>query len=238
MHTKIYTAPYWEELAKESGKKKKKKHYQALTDFMTPIVKAFCADTGFTVCERAMQCLGGYGYCKDYPIEQCMRDAKIMSLYEGTNGIQSIDLMGRKMRLQDGAAYKAFVKEINAFIEAQKDHEGLGAHVMALSAGLERVRRMADEMAVRSKTDPLQWASYTYPALLCFGELTMTWRLLDMAAIAWERSNKKGKKNEFFKGKVFQATFYADTTLPHTIARASVCTRDGREILDIPDGAF
>ena len=69
---------------------------------MTPILKAYCTDTGFRICETAMQCLGGYGYCRDYPIERYLRDAKIMSLYEGTNGIQSMDLMGRKMTIRDG----------------------------------------------------------------------------------------------------------------------------------------
>ena len=75
---------------------------------MTPIIKAYCSEMGFRVCETAVQCLGGYGYCREYPLEQYLRDAKIMSLYEGTNGIQAMDLMGRKMTIRDGACLKAF----------------------------------------------------------------------------------------------------------------------------------
>src|SRR4030043_396475 len=79
--------------ALESPDKAKKDHYMALVDFMTPIIKAYCSDMGFRVCETAMQCYGGYGFCRDYPIEQYLRDTKILSLYEGTNGIQALDLM-------------------------------------------------------------------------------------------------------------------------------------------------
>ncbi len=238
MRSMIYTAAFWADLASEGESEQARKHYQALTDFMTPIVKAYCSDSGFRVCETAMQCLGGYGFCKDYPIEQYLRDAKIMSLYEGTNGIQAIDLMGRKMRLNDGAMFSAFIQEMEAFIEVRRDHEGLGSHVGNLADAFGRVREMADEMSRRSQEDRLQWASYTYPALLCFGDLVMVWRLLDMACIAWERAGKKGRKNEFFRGKVAQATFFADYILPHTIARAGICLRNGREIVEIADSAF
>jgi hypothetical protein len=238
MRSMIYTAAFWADLASEAEDEQSRKHYQALTDFMTPIVKAYCSDSGFRVCETAMQCLGGYGFCKDYPIEQYLRDAKIMSLYEGTNGIQAIDLMGRKMRLNDGAMFAAFTNEIENFFKARRGHEGLGTCIENLETAFGRVRQMADEMGQRSKDDPLQWASYTYPALLCFGDIVMVWRLLDMACIAWERSQKKGRKNEFFRGKVAQATFFADFVLPHTTTRAGICLRSGREIVEISDAAF
>ncbi|MBS3756648.1 MAG: acyl-CoA dehydrogenase [Desulfobacterales bacterium] len=238
MRSMIYTAAFWAELAEEGTAEETRQHYQALTDFMTPIVKAYCSDTGFRVCETAMQCLGGYGYCRDYPIEQFLRDAKIMSLYEGTNGIQAIDLMGRKMRINDGAMFNAFCREIASFFEQNRDHEGLGKYVRDLENAYARVREMAEEMRGRNESDRLQWGSYSYPALLCFAEIVMVWRLLDMARIAYERAGKKGRKNDFFRGKVAQATFYADLTLPHTIERSKTCMREGREIVEIPDAAF
>ncbi|MFW6011557.1 MAG: acyl-CoA dehydrogenase [Desulfosalsimonas sp.] len=238
MRSMIYTSAFWADLAEEGREPETREHYQALVDFMTPIVKAYCSDTGFKVCEIAMQCLGGYGYCRDYPIEQYMRDAKIMSLYEGTNGIQAIDLMGRKMRINDGAMFAVFTREIKGFIDDNRDHEGLGDYVAALGDAFAEVKEMADEMRDKSKDDPLQWASYTYPALLCFGELIMVWRLLDMAIIAYDRAGEKGRKNDFYRGKVLQATFFADTVLPHVIERAAICMRQGREIVDIPDAAF
>ncbi|MFW6334890.1 MAG: acyl-CoA dehydrogenase, partial [Desulfosalsimonas sp.] len=159
-------------------------------------------------------------------------------LYEGTNGIQAIDLMGRKMRINEGAMFEAFIREIEGFLENSRGHPGLGEHVSALEKAFARVKEMADQMRDRSKADPLQWASYTYPALQCFAEIVMVWRLLDMAVISYDRAEKKGRKNEFYRGKVYQATFYADLVLPHVTEKAKSCLRRGREIVEIPDAAF
>lgn len=234
MRSMIYTSAYWADLALEMPDSEEKSHYAALTEFMTPIVKAYCSDMGFRVCETAMQCLGGYGYCSDYPIEQYLRDVKILSLYEGTNGIQSIDLMGRKMFLNGGAPYQAYAGEMNRFCEKNRDHEGLGIQVRALADAFARVQNMVEEMNERRKADPLQWASYTQPCLLTFAELTMVRQLLEMAVIAYDRDPEK----DFYAGKIMQATFFADITLPHVLARAQTSTRLGREIIRMPDEAF
>ena len=91
-------------------------------------------------------------------------------------------------------------------------------------------------MRGRREKDPLQWASYTYPALTAFGEVVMCWRLLDLAVIAAEQS--KTKKSDFLLGKVLQAAFFTDTTLPHTQATIWICLRAGREVVDIPEAGF
>jgi hypothetical protein len=193
---------------------------------------------GFRVCETAIQCLGGYGFCKDYPLEQYLRDAKIMSLYEGTNGIQSMDLMGRKMTIRNGACLAAFRVAITSFCEQNRENAFLGDRVRALEGVIKRLWEAVEEMLQRRSSDPLQWASSTYPALMAFGEVVMAWRLLDMAIIAGDAAGKKGKKNDFYRGKVYQASYFVDTTLPHTLATIETCLRPGREIVEIPDNAF
>ena len=238
MRSMVYTAAYWEDLANGLPSGTEKTHWQNLVDFMTPILKAYCSDTGFRVCEIAMQCLGGYGYCRDYPIERYLRDVKIMSLYEGTNGIQSMDLMGRKLTIRDGGCLHAYQAEIDHFCAAHRDHPTLGKRVRKLEETAGMMVSCALEMKDRMRNDPLQWASYTYPALIAFGEITMAWRLLDLAVIASERATKDGRKHDFHRGKVFQATWFVDTTLPHTQARIGTCLRQDREIVDIPDNAF
>ena len=237
MRSMIYTGAFWQDYALELAEGEEKQHYQHLVDFMTPIIKAYCSDMGFKVCETAIQCLGGYGYCREYPLEQYLRDAKIMSLYEGTNGIQSMDLMGRKMRIQNGAAFLAYRQEINKFCSDNQDHTSLGRHVQALAAAFEKLVVVADRMKDQMQSDPLQWASNTYPALTAFGEITMIWRLLDMAIVA-NRAIEKGKQNDFYNGKVLQATYFTDITLPHTLATIGHALRDGREVVDMPVAAF
>jgi len=237
MRSMIYTGAFWSDLALELPEGADKEHYRSLVDFMTPIIKAYCTDVGFRVCETAIQCLGGYGYCSEYHLEQYLRDIKILSLYEGTNGIQSMDLLGRKMRMRDGAPYKAFLAELEGFCKKCGRHPVFCGEAQALSHALDRLKEVADKMAERSTADPLQWASYTYPMLLCFGDVAVAWRLLDMALIA-QGEIDKGNKNDFHMGKLMQVSNFIGTTLPITLGRLDTCVRDGREIVDMPVEAF
>ncbi len=232
MRSMIYAGAYWLDLS-ECLPEGDREHYKNLVDFMTPIIKAYCSDMGFRVCETAIQCLGGYGYCSDYPLEQYLRDSKIMSLYEGTNGIQSMDLMGRKMTIHGGAPFRAYKAEIEKFCSANSTHPVLGDRVATLARVASRLFEASLEMTKRLGSDPLQWASYTYPALQAYGELTMAWRLLDMARVACE-----AEANDFYRGKILQATWFVDVTLPHTLVNIDTCLRTGREILEMPDSAF
>ena len=89
------------EMTVEDDAEKEKWH--GLLEILTPIIKAYCSDVGFKVAELAIQVYGGYGYCADYPVEQFLRDVKIASLYEGANGVQALDLIGRKLGMKKGA---------------------------------------------------------------------------------------------------------------------------------------
>ena len=237
MRSMIYTGAFWQDYALELPAGDQKQHYTNLVDFMTPIIKAYCSDMGFRVCETAIQCLGGYGFCKEYPLEQYLRDAKIMSLYEGTNGIQSMDLLGRKMRINNGGLFLAYREEIEKFCRENQDHPQLGNSVKALAAAFAKLKAVAEQMRDQMNADPLQWASNTYPALMAFGEVTVTWRLLDMAVIA-AHAIGNGKKTDFYTGKILQATYFTDVTLPHTLATMNNALREGREVVEMPKGAF
>lgn len=237
MRSMAYTTGYWSDLAFESDDDKERDHFQSLVDFMTPIVKAYCSDTSFKVCEYAIQCLGGYGFTREYPLEQYLRDSKILSLYEGTNGIQSMDLMGRKLIISDGAPCNAFLRELQSFSARTAAHPTLGEHARLLGTVAERLAQLADTMRKAVQSDPLQWASKTYPGLLCFAEAAMVWRLLDMAEIAGRKIDEGGE-SDFYAGKVMQARYFADVTVPALLARLETCMRPSREVVEIPDGAF
>ncbi|MBW1782329.1 MAG: acyl-CoA dehydrogenase [Deltaproteobacteria bacterium] len=237
LRSMIYSGAFWSDLALELPEGDEKAHYQSLLDFITPIIKAYCSDMGFKVCETAIQCLGGYGYCKEYHIEQYLRDTKIASLYEGTNGIQSMDLMGRKMRVNDGAPFKAFLKEIRGFFEENRNRPILDDAIGDLSETVDALAKVAADMSVMMQDDPLQWASCTYPALLCFGEVTICWRLLHMAVAAQEKM-EADQQNDFYLGKIMQATYHAGVTLPMTRARLKTIYRNGREVVEIPEAAL
>lgn len=237
MRSMIYSTALWSDLALELPRGEERNHYRALVDFMTPILKAYCSDMGFRVCETAVQCLGGYGYCREYPLEQYLRDEKILSLYEGTNGIQAMDLIGRKMRLKGGGPFDVFIREIRKFLLKQGSHPLFGRNISALAEAVDRLEGVTRGMLSNMDDDPLQSASYAYPMLITFGDLILLWRLLDMAVIAHSTIQKTGR-TDFLLGKVLQAAYMAGTLLPVARARLETCRRSGREIVDMPEGAF
>jgi hypothetical protein len=148
-----------------------------------------------------------------------------------------MDLMGRKMRINQGAPFKAFCSELENFIRRNQQHPLLGREIQDLSEVFQKLTEMAVRLSGISKSDPLLWASSTYPALLCFSEVTMAWRLLDLALVA-QRRLENDPDNDFLRGKIMQATYWTGVTLPETMARIATCLRKGREIIEIPDSAF
>jgi hypothetical protein len=238
MRSMVYSTAFFSDLAWELPDGDEKTHYQGLLDFLTPIIKAYCSEMGFRVCETAIQCLGGYGYCKDYPLEQYLRDIKIMSIYEGTNGIQAMDLMGRKMTAGDGAAYRAFVSEIQGFIQTPTEDGAIRSAMKRFSRVFEALEEAVPLMVQKRKSDALLWGANTYPALVCFAEFVMAWRLIDMA-LAAERFMKKAKSDHpYYSGKIMQAGYFVDTVLPITLARLDTCLHSGKEAVVYDEAAF
>jgi hypothetical protein len=230
-------------MAEENSDDSEKERYGFLLDFMTPIVKAYCSEMGFRVCEIAIQCLGGYGYCKEYPLEQYLRDSKIFSIYEGTSGIQSLDLLGRKMRMKHGKAFDGFFDELDGFIEKNRGTRRFSEEMNLFHKALNQLRHISEAMVRKMSVDPLQAVSYSHALLRCYGDVIVSWRLLEMGIIAEKKlsnnklSNTSGKKL-FYEGKIFQATYFTNTVLPQTMAFLDTCIREGREIIEIPEDSF
>jgi 3-(methylthio)propanoyl-CoA dehydrogenase len=237
LRSMAYTVGYWLDLSFESSDEQERQRCKSLVEFMTPIVKAYSSDMCFRVCESAIQCLGGYGFTREYPFEQYLRDSKILSLYEGTNGIQSMDLMGRKLTMNGGEPFKAFIRELQGFCARNSCHETLGGHIASFASVVEELGRTAIKMGQSLEADPLRWASTTYPALRCYGDAAMVWRLLDMALIAQKKIDE-GDTSDFYLGKVVQATYFADITIPVLMARLAVCGDAPRAVVEIPVDAF
>ncbi len=237
LRSMAYTTGYWWDLASASDDEKERRRCNSLVEFMTPIVKAYSTDMCFRVCESAVQCLGGYGFTREYPFEQYLRDSKILSLYEGTNGIQSMDLLGRKLIMNEGEAFKVFLGELQSFCAKNAAHPTLGEYIQSFSKVVGGLVELAKRMAVAMQTNLLHWGTSTYPALLCFGDAIMLWRLLDMALIAQKKIDE-GEKSDFYTGKVMQATYFADVTIPAVMARLETSGKAGREVVEIPDSAF
>ncbi|HWP65390.1 MAG TPA: acyl-CoA dehydrogenase [Candidatus Limnocylindria bacterium] len=218
--------------------------HQGQVDLLTPIVKAYCADQAFRIAEMAIQTYGGAGYVTDNPVEQYCRDAKIFSIYEGTNHIQAIDLISRKVPMQGGAAFKAYLDGIKAFVAEHHGRPGLAGEVQDLGKAAESLERAAAAIGAFFTTGKIdQVMLVANPFLEIMAEVTVAHLLLEAAVIAAGRVHRYGEEQsqedfDFYQGKVMAAKFFANFVLPAVHSKADLIVECDRSALDIPDGGF
>ncbi len=217
-------------------------YHRGQVDLLVPLVKAYGSDQGFRVCETAIQTYGGAGYTRDYPVEQYCRDAKIFSIYEGTNHIQAMDLVGRKLAQGGGANLQAFGADVGKFVAKNAEHAKLGAEVKRLGQAQQAITRSAMKLLTWFQTGQLEMVPLVANRFLeMMAELAVAWLLLEGAVIADEKAKSvaAGHPDEaFYAGKVAAALYYARNVLPGVEEKARQIDADDRTALDIPDAAF
>ncbi len=233
---------------------KESAHWMHQLEILTPIIKAWCSDEGFNACVEALQVFGGYGYIKEYGVEQLLRDAKIASIYEGTNGIQAMDLLGRKVARGGGVMMRTMLGEVTKFIEGPAKEGPLQGEVVALgkaTAALGQVAMSFGQTMMKGDVDyPMMHAT---GFLQMFGDVIGSWLLTSQATIAQtkldERLSAKGidandqaelttylqddADARFWHGKVQSARFFANQILPRVRARAAQVKTEDRSALNV-----
>jgi len=248
MRALLLFSAYCGDLGRAAGDEREGQKWQGLLEILTPICKSYCADNGFRVTEWALQTHGGYGYCREYPAEQYLRDAKIASIYEGTNGIQAMDLVGRKMGLKNGAYLFALMGLINDFVDANLEHPVLAPQMKALAAARDTWMEvngffMTSAMEKQLMVPLLNASGY----LSLTGDLLMAYLLLDQARIACDKLGplcqaagvdpmdgkavaalaKKLPDVRYYDGKIKGARFFCAYELPQVHSKAaSIQTKD------------
>jgi Acetyl-CoA dehydrogenase C-terminal like/Acyl-CoA dehydrogenase, C-terminal domain len=207
----------------------KEAYHKGQVDLLTPLAKAYGSDQGFQVCITAIQTFGGAGYLKDHPVEQYARDAKVFSIYEGTNHIQAMDLVGRKLGQNGGANTQAFLGDIAAFVAANKSHPQIGAAVEELAHAQEALgatvmRLLGWFQAGRLDMVPLAANRF----LEMFSETVVGWLLLDQARLA------AGKDDPFYKAKVASALYFARNVLPGVKFKTELIAREDDSPMHAP----
>ena len=217
-------------------------YHKGQIDLLTPIVKAYSTDQGFRVCETAVQTYGGHGYLQDHPVEQCLRDSKIFSIYEGTNAIQSMDLVGRKLGQGGGANTKAFLGDIQKFIDANKAHPVLGDSVAQLQRAHGAVGQCVMQFLQWFQGGQMQNIPLNSERFLeIMGELAIGWLLLEQAALGLEKIDGLSETHPdraFYTGKKFAALYFAQNVLPLVPSRAKVIASADQSANEIPLDAF
>ncbi len=248
----LYNAGMLSDFAAFSKDEAEKSKAQDLLDLLTPICKAYSTDVGFKMTELAMQVHGGYGYIKEYGIEQLMRDVKIGSLYEGTNGIQALDLLGRKMRMKNGALFMTWMQDLNDFLDTIKEDAVLGK----LAAEVDAAKNSLAEAAFSFMQSGAQDAEYPIlhatPFLRMFGLVESARLLLEQAKVANEKlgelfvaqgisaddadaRKKLGEQNDaarYYENKILTAQFFVYQILPEARAILKSIKSSDRSALD------
>ena len=249
----IYRSAYFNDLAGATQDAGERETYQGLADLMTPIAKGCSTDLGFRAVELSVQTLGGYGYTSEYPVEQYLRDVKIASIYEGTNGIQALDLVGRKLSQQGGAPIRNLLGLINQVVEPGLAHPVLGADMKRLADARDALAGAAMALAASSASDPLKPMLEATAFLEITGQVVIGWLLLEQAAIAHPRLQAIAEKAgvalgdpaalaklceadadaRYYDGKVKVAQYWARRSLPLVKARAQMVSGADRTALEI-----
>ena len=206
-----------------AGDADEKQHYTDLLDVMTPIVKAWPSEFGLEANKLAIQVLGGYGYARDFPVERLYRDNRLNAIHEGTNGIQALDLLGRKLIMNDGRALAALSKEIHATLEDCQQEE-LSAYGDALLAFLAGLTQRADETRqLLSKDDRIAALANATLYLHAFGHMVVGWLWLRQASEALKAmSELNGGDASFWNGKISACRYFFEYELPEAQAWLNV----------------
>jgi hypothetical protein len=200
-------------------------------DLLVPVLKAHCTDMGFEASVLGIQVLGGYGYIGEYPVEQLARDAKIASIYEGTNGIQALDLLGRKMRIKGGAYFMQWMQEAGQLLAAGKE-AGFAAEAGALEKSVQQLAASAMHLGGLGAQGKMEAALLqAYPFLQQFGTVQLGLEALDQAIVAQRVIADRGA-TPHLQSKRLNLAFYVANLLPRATSLGKGLTQGDTSCLD------
>jgi len=252
-----YYAAYCMDLRNAETDEQKKATANGFLEFLTPICKAYSSDMAFEVCENAIQVFGGYGFCGDYPVEQFARDCKIASIYEGANGIQAIDLLGRKLSMAKGAFLNYIVGEIEKTIKEAKADSSLVKYAELVNKAKDHFVDTAKYLlglmqgmkvfeAFLSATPFLELAGDTILGWMHLWQLTIAQKKLNDIFAAKNAKDDEAKRalvNDdkdaaFYAGKVYSARFFISKVLPLVESKMKSIKDEDYSALEIEDLSF
>jgi len=194
-----------------------------LLAFLTPICKAFMTETGLEVTNHGMQVFGGHGFIREWGMEQLVRDCRIALLYEGTNGIQALDLLGRKVLGSQGKLLRGFTKLVHKFCEANASHPQLQGAFNQLATLNKEWGELTTKVGMAAMKNPDEVGAAATDYLMYSGYVVLAYFWLRMAVVAQEKIDAGSGDAEFYKAKLATADFYFKRLLPRTLVhRAGV----------------
>ncbi len=206
---------------------------------MTPVVKAFLTDNGFDCASQCMQVFGGHGYIRQSGMEQLVRDARINMIYEGTNTIQSLDLLGRKVLMDNGAKLKKFGKLVQEFIEQHGTRPDMSEFVTPLADLGEKVTKLTMEIGMKAFQNQDEAGAAAVDYLRVIGHLVFAYFWAKMALVALQRIDANGAKvDPFYIAKLSTARFYFQRLLPETAYHIRAARSGAKNVMELEAALF
>ena len=241
MRSLLYYVGICEDRIKIFDDAETKAKYQGLVDLLIPIAKGYATDRAFDICSLSVQVHGGYGYIKEYPVEQLLRDCRITPIYEGTNGIQAMDLLGRKLGMNKGKPIMDLLGEIQNTIAEARSTAGLEEFADTVEGAVNKLGEVAMHMGKTALSPEIMTAfAFAYPFMEVAGDVVFSWLLLWRAVIAAEKLEKGAKKKDkvFYEGQLKSAEYFTQTILPTTLGKMNAILAGNSAVVDIEEDAF
>ncbi|WP_304525161.1 acyl-CoA dehydrogenase C-terminal domain-containing protein [Halomonas sp. I5-271120] len=204
---------------------------ETLLGLLTPIVKAFLTEVGFEATNEGVQVFGGHGFIKEWGMEQLVRDARITRLYEGTTGIQALDLLGRKVLMSQGETLKVFTKEIHQFCKAEADNPFLKEFVAPLAKLNAEWGELTMGVGMKAMNDREEVGAASVDYLMYSGYVTLAYLFARAAKQAQQAIG--GEEDAFYRAKLDTARFFYQRLLPRTRAHAEIIKAGGASLMAI-----
>ena len=205
-----------------------------LAALLTPVAKALLTDLGFEAANLGMQVFGGHGYIRDHGMEHYVRDARVTQIYEGTNGIQALDLVGRKLPAHGGRLLRGFFHPVAAYLDATAENAVLAEFTRPLAKAFARLQQATAHIARAGLKNPDEAAAAAADYLHLFGLVALAYLWTRMAEIARTKAEDDG----FHRAKIGTARFFMDRMLPRTAALSAAILAGGRSVTGFDEGDF
>jgi alkylation response protein AidB-like acyl-CoA dehydrogenase len=218
-----------------------KDRYQGIIDVLIPIAKGYGTDRALEVCSQGIQVYGGYGYIREYPMEQLLRDCRITPIYEGTNGIQAMDLLGRKLGLKEGRAMMDLLARMQQSVAEAKKIDALQNMAETVEAAVGKLIVTGQNIGnLAASAEVMNAFAFAHPFMEAAGDVVMAWMLLWRAVVAARKLEKGAKKKDvaFYNGQIKTAEFFIHALLPATFGKMDAISAANGAAVEMDEASF
>jgi len=205
---------------------------------LTPIAKAFLTETGLECTSHGIQVLGGHGFIKEWGMEQLMRDTKISCLYEGTTGIQALDLLARKILGSKGEILKPFAGEVAAFCQSSMATEGMAEFIKPIMGYAGQWQDMTQTIGAKAMKNPDEVGAASVDYLMYAGYITLAYFWAKMAKVSIDALANGAEEKDFYEAKIKTARFYIQRILPRANGHAACLENGARSMMELDEEHF